>query len=76
MNDQILIVNKEEHHYWPTCPCEACERTREYRKPTSNRHIKLTPGAAYILGFIPRLSPGGSLTRDLQAKQAEEQQAK
>lgn len=72
MNDEILVVVKEEHHHWKTCPCEVCLRTREYRKPTNSRHINIKPKAAHILGIIPRLSPDGSLARALAKQQKDD----
>ena len=52
MNEHAIEVSKVEHHYWPTCPCDACEAERERRVPPTNSHIKkLSPEQARVLGY-------------------------
>ena len=66
MPSEILVVLKEEHHYWKSCPCQQCqeERTRQAQMPVSNiRHIPI--GAAHVMGFLPRRCEHGSLARQL-----------
>jgi len=62
-------VNQIEHHYLPTCPCEACRQERLRRgqdKPaSSNSRIKhISMDAAEVLFGIPR-HPSGSLAKEL-----------
>ena len=69
--DPELHIVRGEVHYLPICPCSACEAERDERfedKLHSPRLVKITPEAAYILGFIPRPKPKGSLAKQLAEK--------
>jgi len=66
MPSDILIVLREEHHAWKSCPCERCqeERTRQAQIPTGSiRHIPIE--AAHVMGILPRRCKHGSLARQL-----------
>ncbi len=69
--DEILVIYKEEHHHWPTCPCDVCRTKREEQIDeevnSTSRLRHFTPHQAHVLGFIPSRSPGGSLARATQA---------
>ena len=64
----VLIVHKEEHHHWSTCPCEACQEERS-KHFTSSRLRHFTPQHAHALGFISSLTPGGSVASAERARQ-------
>jgi len=64
--DDVFVVTTTEHHYLPTCPCNKCEAERQRRglnatPDTPIRHISVD--TAYLLGFITRRCPSGSLAR-------------
>lgn len=68
MENDILVVMKEEHHLWRTCPCSVCAEERERQNtspslPPSSRKVSLN--AAYFLGIIQNRNPHGSLAREL-----------
>ena len=62
MDDNVHKITKTEHHWLPTCPCEACRLERHRRKNspnTSDSRIKtISLNAAEILFGIPRRSSG------------------
>ncbi|KKN88377.1 hypothetical protein LCGC14_0249400 [marine sediment metagenome] len=67
----ILIVRKEEHHLWRTCPCDLCAAERDrttYSKPTLPSTRKIPVDAAYLFGLIPSRNPHGSVARELMKK--------
>ena len=62
----VLQVTKAELHYWPACPCRACEeeRTRRDRSsPTDSRLRSISVDMAHLLGYIPTRCQEGSLAR-------------
>lgn len=67
---ECFTVNKTEVHALRECPCSACtaERQRLVEKIPPGR-ISLDPQSAYHLGYIPRLSPAGSVAAGLIAEQ-------
>lgn len=69
--DEVHVVVREEHHLLASCPCTHCEleRERRNREDPTNHLIKTLPvEAAYILGFISRRNPHGSVARDLMIR--------
>ena len=71
MNDaNIHIVNKVEHHWVKTCPCDACKEQRKRMTTASPPpHVKsMSVESAHLLGFLRRRSPHGSLARELMKK--------
>ena len=56
MTDDVLIIQKKEHHLWKTCPCDVCVREREKRVPPDSsrrlRHLSILN--AYSLGIVSK----------------------
>jgi hypothetical protein len=68
MNHNLHRVVKVEYHYLPSCPCSDCvsERNRQgLSHVEESRQVSLPPDAAYLLGFISKRSPEGSVARRL-----------
>jgi hypothetical protein len=65
MNDELIEVVVKELHHWPSCPCPTCSQERERRQFPQKRIVSLSPPAARLLNFIPRLQPSGSLAREI-----------
>ena len=64
----VVTRTEESHHYLPTCPCVACESERRRRVivTSTDSHLRTMPvGVAYVLGFIRKRTPGGSVARKL-----------
>lgn len=67
--NEIHTITRVEHHLLCSCPCVDCQQERERRTikgPASTPIKRLSVKAAYLLGFIHRLSPCGSVARSLQ----------
>lgn len=73
MTNDVLIVNKTEHHAWRECPCAACNNERERHSIAPQNSLRSVPPiVAYRLGIINHLNPYGSLVKELKFRQEHE----
>lgn len=65
----VFEIHRVEQHWLPTCGCPDCRAERARREPKqvipAGPLFVMSPEAAYLFGFLPRRSPGGSLARSL-----------
>ena len=72
--DDVHEVIRVEHHALKSCPCPACVAERKRQGAVisdDSRLLTLSARAAYLFGFIPKRSRGGSYLRQLITKENE-----
>lgn len=63
MTSNVIVIQKTEHHYWPTCPCGVCTNKRNEETPSDPQVKRISPDAAFSLGIIQHKDSGSVASR-------------